>query len=88
VLGSAPQPRGVSWWSCREDFLERDDENFTKPTMAYPQSDGTITLDWKPVAQTGYPDGSQVLIPLHDLCPVFWTNGSCFGTAAIVNAHR
>jgi succinate dehydrogenase / fumarate reductase flavoprotein subunit len=39
---------------AREDYLERDDENYMKHTMAYRQADGTIALDWKPVVQTRY----------------------------------
>lgn len=33
----------------REDFLERDDENFLKHTMAYMDQDGNIELDYMPV---------------------------------------
>ncbi|MDQ1744879.1 MAG: succinate dehydrogenase / fumarate reductase, flavoprotein subunit [Pseudonocardiales bacterium] len=39
---------------AREDYLERDDENYMKHTMAYRQADGSIALDWKPVVQTRY----------------------------------
>ena len=39
---------------AREDYTERDDENYMKHTMAYRQADGAITLDWKPVTQTRY----------------------------------
>ncbi|HST47181.1 succinate dehydrogenase flavoprotein subunit [Jatrophihabitans sp.] len=39
---------------AREDYLERDDENYMKHTMAYRQADGSIVLDWKPVVQTRY----------------------------------
>jgi succinate dehydrogenase / fumarate reductase flavoprotein subunit len=39
---------------AREDYLERDDENYMRHTMAYRQDDGSITLDWKPVVQTRY----------------------------------
>jgi succinate dehydrogenase / fumarate reductase, flavoprotein subunit len=39
---------------AREDYLERDDQNYMKHTMAYRQADGSITLDWKPVVLTRY----------------------------------
>ncbi len=43
---------------AREDFQDRDDENFMKHTMAYreAQPDGSydIRLDWKPVTVTRY----------------------------------
>jgi succinate dehydrogenase / fumarate reductase flavoprotein subunit len=39
---------------AREDYLERDDENYMKHTMAYRQPDGSIALDWKPVVVTRY----------------------------------
>jgi succinate dehydrogenase / fumarate reductase flavoprotein subunit len=39
---------------AREDYLERDDENFMQHTMAYRESDGSIKLDWKPVVMTRY----------------------------------
>jgi succinate dehydrogenase / fumarate reductase flavoprotein subunit len=39
---------------AREDYLERDDENFMQHTMAYRGEDDSITLDWKPVVMTRY----------------------------------
>jgi len=39
---------------AREDFQERDDENFMKHTMAYREADGSVRLDWKPVVVTRY----------------------------------
>ncbi len=39
---------------AREDYLERDDKNYMKHTMAYRQVDGSIALDWKPVVVTRY----------------------------------
>ncbi|MDQ1721683.1 MAG: succinate dehydrogenase / fumarate reductase, flavoprotein subunit [Pseudonocardiales bacterium] len=39
---------------AREDYLDRDDENYLRHTMAYRQPDGTIALDWKPVVVTRY----------------------------------
>jgi succinate dehydrogenase / fumarate reductase flavoprotein subunit len=39
---------------AREDFQNRDDENFMKHTMAYRNVDASITLDWKPVVVTRY----------------------------------
>jgi succinate dehydrogenase / fumarate reductase flavoprotein subunit len=39
---------------AREDYLERDDENFMQHTMAYRESDGSIKLGWKPVVMTRY----------------------------------
>ncbi len=39
---------------AREDFQERDDENYMKHTMAYREADGSIRLDWKPVVVTRY----------------------------------
>jgi succinate dehydrogenase / fumarate reductase flavoprotein subunit len=39
---------------AREDFQERDDENYMQHTMAYRQPDGSISLDWKPVVVTRY----------------------------------
>ncbi|MCW2539292.1 MAG: sdhA1 [Frankiales bacterium] len=39
---------------AREDFQDRDDENFMKHTMAYRDVEGSITLDWKPVVVTRY----------------------------------
>jgi succinate dehydrogenase / fumarate reductase flavoprotein subunit len=39
---------------AREDYLERDDKNYMKHTMAYRQADGSIALDWKPVVVTRY----------------------------------
>jgi succinate dehydrogenase / fumarate reductase flavoprotein subunit len=39
---------------AREDFLERDDANFMKHTMAYRGDDGSVNLDWKPVVVTRY----------------------------------
>jgi succinate dehydrogenase / fumarate reductase flavoprotein subunit len=39
---------------AREDYLERDDANFMKHTMAYREDDGGIRLDWKPVVMTRY----------------------------------
>ena len=43
---------------AREDFQDRDDENFMKHTMAYREAkeDGSyeIRLDWKPVVVTRY----------------------------------
>jgi succinate dehydrogenase / fumarate reductase flavoprotein subunit len=39
---------------AREDYLERDDENFMQHTMAYRQTDGSVKLDWKPVVVTRY----------------------------------
>ena len=39
---------------AREDYLERDDENYMKHTMAYREPDGAIRLDWKPVVVTRY----------------------------------
>jgi succinate dehydrogenase / fumarate reductase flavoprotein subunit len=39
---------------AREDYLERDDENFMQHTMAYRESGSEIRLDWKPVVMTRY----------------------------------
>jgi succinate dehydrogenase / fumarate reductase flavoprotein subunit len=43
---------------AREDYQDRDDENYMKHTMAYrePKEDGSydIRLDWKPVVVTRY----------------------------------
>ena len=39
---------------AREDYLERDDANFMKHTMAYRGADGEVNLDWKPVVVTRY----------------------------------
>jgi len=39
---------------AREDFQQRDDDNYMKHTMAYRQPDGEIRLDWKPVVVTRY----------------------------------
>jgi succinate dehydrogenase / fumarate reductase flavoprotein subunit len=39
---------------AREDYLERDDENFMQHTMAYRDAAGSISLDWKPVVMTRY----------------------------------
>jgi succinate dehydrogenase / fumarate reductase flavoprotein subunit len=39
---------------AREDFQERDDENYMKHTMAYRGADGSVNLDWKPVVVTRY----------------------------------
>ena len=39
---------------AREDYLERDDDNYMKHTMAYREADGSIRLDWKPVVVTRY----------------------------------
>jgi succinate dehydrogenase / fumarate reductase flavoprotein subunit len=39
---------------AREDFQERDDENYMKHTMAYRGPDGSVNLDWKPVVVTRY----------------------------------
>jgi succinate dehydrogenase / fumarate reductase, flavoprotein subunit len=39
---------------AREDYLERDDENYMQHTMAYRGAAGQITLDWKPVVMTRY----------------------------------
>jgi succinate dehydrogenase / fumarate reductase flavoprotein subunit len=39
---------------AREDYQERDDENYMKHTMAYRQEDGSVRLDWKPVVVTRY----------------------------------
>jgi succinate dehydrogenase / fumarate reductase, flavoprotein subunit len=39
---------------AREDFQQRDDENYMRHTMAYRQPDGSIRLDWKPVVVTRY----------------------------------
>jgi succinate dehydrogenase / fumarate reductase flavoprotein subunit len=39
---------------AREDYLERDDVNFMKHTMAYRGADGEVNLDWKPVVVTRY----------------------------------
>ena len=33
----------------RDDYPNRDDENWLKHTMAYLNEDGTIRLDYKPV---------------------------------------
>jgi succinate dehydrogenase / fumarate reductase flavoprotein subunit len=33
----------------REDFIDRDDENFLKHTMAYMEKNGNISLDYMPV---------------------------------------
>ncbi len=34
---------------ARDDFPERDDENWLKHTMCYLQEDGSLTIDYKPV---------------------------------------
>ncbi len=39
---------------AREDYQQRDDQNYMKHTMAYRQPDGEIRLDWKPVVVTRY----------------------------------
>jgi succinate dehydrogenase / fumarate reductase flavoprotein subunit len=39
---------------AREDYLERDDENFMQHTMAYRETGGGVRLDWKPVVMTRY----------------------------------
>jgi succinate dehydrogenase / fumarate reductase flavoprotein subunit len=39
---------------AREDFGERDDENYMQHTMAYRGEDGSVNLDWKPVVVTRY----------------------------------
>jgi len=39
---------------AREDYQQRDDENYMKHTMAYRQPDAAIRLDWKPVVVTRY----------------------------------
>ena len=39
---------------AREDYQERDDENFMQHTMAYREPDGSVRLDWKPVVVTRY----------------------------------
>lgn len=38
----------------REDFQDRDDENFLKHTLAYLKEDGSIELDYKPVSITRF----------------------------------
>ncbi|MCF7803811.1 MAG: succinate dehydrogenase flavoprotein subunit [Candidatus Marinimicrobia bacterium] len=38
----------------REDFQDRDDENWLKHTLAYRQENGDITLDFKPVVITEF----------------------------------
>ena len=39
---------------ARDDFKERDDENWMKHTMAYLDADGNVTLKYKPVVVTKY----------------------------------
>ena len=39
---------------AREDYQTRDDEKFMKHTMAYPDSDKGVRLDYKPVTMTRY----------------------------------
>jgi succinate dehydrogenase / fumarate reductase flavoprotein subunit len=54
LVVSARNRRESRGGHAREDYLERDDENYMKHTMAYRQADGGIALDWKPVVQTRY----------------------------------
>ena len=39
---------------ARDDFPERDDENWLKHTMCYLQEDGTLKIDYKPVVIDRY----------------------------------
>jgi len=54
LVVSARNRRESRGGHAREDFLERDDENFMQHTMAYREPDGSIRLDWKPVVVTRY----------------------------------
>jgi succinate dehydrogenase / fumarate reductase flavoprotein subunit len=44
----------------REDYLERDDDNWLKHTLAYRQDDGTVELSYKPVTITQFQPKERV----------------------------
>lgn len=46
------ESRGAHW---RDDYPTRDDKNWMKHSLATMEADGSITLDYKPVAQGKYP---------------------------------
>ena len=41
-----PESRGAH---ARDDFEDRDDENWMKHTLAWCESDGKVTIDYRPV---------------------------------------
>ena len=45
---------------AREDYTERDDANWLKHTIAFLNSDGSITLKYKPVTVTKYKPQKRV----------------------------
>ena len=62
VVASAMNRKESRGGHMRDDFPDRDDENFMKHTMAYLTGDATsanvedhISIDWKPVVITNYP---------------------------------
>lgn len=48
---------------AREDFQERDDENWMKHTLAYVQDDDTVSFDYRPVHMFTLTDDCDVVPP-------------------------
>ena len=48
---------------AREDFSERDDDNWMKHTVSWLQDDGSVQLDYRPVHMTTLSDEMEVIPP-------------------------
>jgi succinate dehydrogenase / fumarate reductase flavoprotein subunit len=48
---------------AREDFTERDDENWMKHTLAWVAADGTVSFDYRPVHQDTMTDEVEAVPP-------------------------
>ncbi|RME44267.1 MAG: FAD-dependent oxidoreductase [Chloroflexi bacterium] len=49
---------------AREDYPERDDENWMKHSLAWMDAEGNVSLDYKPVREARNPDGSLKYPPV------------------------
>ena len=48
---------------AREDFTERDDENWMKHTLAWVDESGEVTFDYRPVHMYTLTDDCEVIPP-------------------------
>ena len=49
---------------ARDDYPERDDENWMKHSLAWLEEDGSVRLDYKPVRVAYNPDGTLKYPPI------------------------